>query len=915
MKPRFVSNAGVRYVSDHLKDFPRPERAAATAIRDWAARRGQSLDPDRTDVVVLHHQWRHGVGEVGVVAQKMTLTQAVMANWQGESSNNLIGAVFGSPWAGHFPDSQRITLVDRLEPPSPLYNGSGYAIYNGLFRQTVPSEYSARTHVGLAAEDFQQFICNLDFHSAYKAMLDTYWRRRATSHRLGAKIAFITACNRQVAEGSLDDQARRLAWRAAGLEQAPQPLHRRFLNIYGYVATDLLQISDPESGLTLLYIPGNSAPLHAFANPSALQDWVANQCRNADTRCALQQHFALADQPDGLDFSGLATALDGLAAYPALNHLSSHRPGFTAEGVWHPRTYVNYKPDKYSPLIEDELFLALTRQQRKRSYEDADYRITSNGEITKARWRHYLNAAVNLLAPLAIVVPELAPIFALGGIAQFGLGLDQAINGHSQQDRAEGVGTATFGLLNALPLAHAGLNRGAALYRFKNEGFIAPQEVNGRLGYPLSPVSPPRLAVNEVAPYFHIPDAIPALEGADTATFQAIDRRPRFDGTPDLLAACVGGYNTEVVYDLENDSFILEGDLNAVDPQYYIAQLDTLDLQPVSLSGRPVTDAMRMRTLRALGVELHLPVQMPGSLPAGARPVPKQFLSLWVGDKAIDAQLLSNLHSNAERLRGSSYNLRLYLSKANIGAFDENLQLLAKAAPGVQVLPLEDQDWFVHFREGPYHAQYQAALKGGNFSSAADVLRYPMLHSEGGIYMDVDDKLLAVGEHPYKLNGRPLGSPAEAIGQVELSTTDEGLLLFPPMSNEKLGMNCQFNTSLIGSHAGNPTLLAISEEMRSRYLAEPEFYGNRPSLQDDPAGFYRYAASLNRLTGPGLLTDVVDRHLPVLKTLRHITNLFQMPRINTFQYVDPEAYRAALRQWLPFNRLIRVGGNHSWAKP
>ncbi|CAI8765256.1 mannosyltransferase [Pseudomonas soli] len=915
MKPRFVNNAGVRYVRDHLKDFPRPDHAAATAIRDWAARRGQSLDPDRTDVVVLHHQWRHGVGEVGVVAQKMTLTQAVMANWQGESSNNLIGAALNSPWAGHFPDSQSITLVDRLDPPGPLSNSSGYAIYNGLFRQTTPSEYSARTHVRLAAEDLQQFICNLDFHSAYKAMLDTYWRSHATSHRLAAKIAFITACNRQLAEGSLDDQARRLAWRAAGLEQAPQPLLRRFVNIYGYVATDLLQISDPESGLTLLYIPGNSAPLHTFATPSALQDWVASQCRNTDTRAALLHHFALADQPDGLDFSGLATALDGLAAFPTLNHLSSNRPGFTAEGVWQPSTYVNYKPDKYSPLIEEELFWALTHQQRKRSYEDADYRITSNGEITKARWRAYLNAAVNLLAPLAIVVPELAPILALGGIAQLGLGLDQVINGHGQQERAEGVGMATFGVLNALPLAHATLTRDAALYRFKNEGFIAPQAINGRLGYPLSPVSPPRLPVSEVAPYFHIPDPIPALEGADTATYQAIDRRPRFDGTPDLLAACVGGYNTEVVYDLENDSFILEGDINAVDPQYYLPRLGTRDLQPVSLAGREVTDAMRMRTLRALGVELHLPVQMPGPFPAGARPVPRQFLSLWVGDKAIDPPLLSNLRSNAERLHGSSYTLRLYLSKASTSAFDENLHLLAKKAPGVQIVPLEEQDWFRHFREGPYHPQYQAALDGGNFASASDVLRYCMLHSQGGIYMDVDDHLLAVGEYPYKVNGRPVGSPAEAIEQVDLSTTDDGLLLFPPMSNEKLGMNCQFNTSLIGSHAGNPTLLAISEEMRSRYLVEPEFYGSCPSLRDDPAGFYRYAASLNRLTGPGLLTDVVDQHLPVLRTLRHITNLFQMPRINTFQYVNPEAYRAALRQWLPFNRLMRVGGNHSWAKP
>ncbi|WP_194787675.1 dermonecrotic toxin domain-containing protein [Pseudomonas sp. UFMG81] len=915
MNAPYVNATGVRYLREHLKDFPRPDRAAADAIRNWARERGQALDPDRTDVVVLHHQWRHGTGDVGVVAQQMTLTQAVLANWQGESASNLLGAAFGEPWAGSFPDSQRITLVERLEPPGPLQSGTGYSVYNGLFRQTHPAEYSARTHVQLAAEDFQRFIWDLDFHSAYRTMLDTYWRTGEASHRLAARIAFITACNRQVAEGSLSDDARRLAWRAAGLESSPRPLHRRFLNIYGYVATDLLQISDPGTGQTLLYIPGNTSPLHAFSDQASLQDWVAQQCRNLDTRAALQRHFALADLPDGLDFSGLSTALDGLAVYPRANDLPSNRPGFTNEGVWHPHTFINYKTATYSPLLEGDLFQALTRQQRTRSYADADYRITSDGEVTKARWRGYLNSAINLLAPLAIVVPELAPIFALGGVAQFGLGLDQAINAHGQQAQAEGVGTATFGVLNALPLAQAGVSKGAGLFRIKADGFVVPQEVNGRLGYPLSPVSPPHLPFEEVAPYFHIPDAIPALEGADAATYEAIDRVPRYDGTPDLLAASIDGYNAEVVYDLENDSFILEGDLNEVEPQHYVARAGTRDLMPVNVRNRLVSDPMRMASLRALGVDLHLPVLIPATPLAGARAIPKQFLSLWVGDKVLDAQLLSNLGSNAERLGDTAYNLRLCLSRANAGVYSENLRLLQVHAPGVEVLPLEDQPWFASFRDGPYHAQYQAAIEGGNFSSASDVLRYPMLHSEGGIYMDVDDTLLAEGEHPYTRNGQGLGNPGEALTQVELHTTDEGLLLFPPMSNEKLGMNCQFNSSLIGSHAGNPTLLAISEEMRARYLAEPGFYDSRPHLQDDPEGFYRYASTLNRLTGPGLLTDVVDRQLPALGILRQITNLYQMPRINAFQYVNLDAYRAALRLLLPFNRFIRVGGLHSWAKP
>lgn len=47
-----------------------------------------------------------------------------------------------------------------------------------------------------------------------------------------------------------------------------------------------------------------------------------------------------------------------------------------------------------------------------------------------------------------------------------------------------------------------------------------------------------------------------------------------------------------------------------------------------------------------------------------------------------------------------------------------------------------------------------------------------MLHHEGGLYMDVDDFLLPDGK-------------GETIDQVELHTPPDGLLLPPPMCNEK----------------------------------------------------------------------------------------------------------------------------------
>lgn len=84
---------------------------------------------------------------------------------------------------------------------------------------------------------------------------------------------------------------------------------------------------------------------------------------------------------------------------------------------------MNYKPGKYNPKLTGDMFAALTERQRQRSYDDADFVITTDSQVTKAKWRGYLTNTLNLLAPLCLVVPGLAPLLALGGIAQLGLGL------------------------------------------------------------------------------------------------------------------------------------------------------------------------------------------------------------------------------------------------------------------------------------------------------------------------------------------------------------------------------------------------------------------------------------------------------------------------------------------------------------
>ncbi|TDF77475.1 dermonecrotic toxin domain-containing protein [Pseudomonas sp. H9] len=912
MSATHLNTAGVQIVRDHLVHFPRPDRAATDELKRLLTGRGIHIDPNELDVVTLHYQTGSDYGWTGIVAQRISLTQALLSNWQAEANNNAVP---------HFLEDQQpintdreIRLVSALRPPAHA-GAQNYYVYSGIFRRTHPEQYSDKNHVDLPISAFEDFVWNLDFHTVFKAELKDYWSSHLETYATSAKLNFLAACNRQASEGKLSRAGVQLAWRAIGILADGIQTQVRPLNVYGYAATDLLCFKSKDNPLMLLYIPGNASPLHEFTSQGQLQDWFAEQCKDPEKRQALMDHFPRKDDPDGLSFSGLATALEGLAVYPQRLHLDSNRPGFTTEGIWTPRTYVNYKMGTYSPPLRGDVFRALAERQRRRSDSDADSVITSDSDVSKAKWRGYISSAINYLSPLALVLPELAPLFALGGIAQFGLGLDQAINGKSQEQQAAGVSDAIFGLLNAAPLAHALASERPLLFRFKNEDFVAPRRINGQLGYPMGPDSPPRLPGSEMPPFFVDADPIAPLPEANSAVADNVLRLPTYDGTPDRLTASIGGYNADVVYDLERDAFLRATALNDVEPRYYLAPESGTNLQPLRDPGsRVVTDEMRMASLRGLGVDLHLPVELPPPPTEPLQSIPKRFMGIWVGDQVINEDLLANIARNAKQLSNTEYTFQLYLSNAHTSAFEENLRLLAEHAPTLEVLPLEQQALFEAFQQSPYHAQYQAALEGGNPASAADILRYRLLDYQGGLYMDVDDTLLAEGEYPCTIDGQPRGQAGEAIDQVELATSPDGLLLFPPASNQKMNMNWLYNNSLIGSHANNPTLTAISDEILARYRNEPEFYTSRPSLEQDPQAFYSYASKLCRLTGPGVLTDIVDQQLPALHTLRQVNNLFAMRQINALAYLDKDALLDAINRLLPLDRIAKIGAAQSWAK-
>lgn len=911
MTSQFITEQGVQNVRDSLQDYPRPDRAAADSVRLWASKQGLDLDPDKVDAVTMHYQFK-GQRCIARIVQKLTMTQALLSNWQGESNNNLISAALHEAWAGN-PPPYPITLVDHLDEHGLFDNGAKYLVYNGLYRQASPATYDTAHHVRIPAEDFQQFIWHLDFRHPYGQMLKTYWKDGLDSYRDGAKVNFIAACNKQVANASLSEAGRVLAWQVAGLQPRPHEVKVACLNIYGYVATNLLCLHNRTSGLTLLYIPGNSSPLHEFINESAMKHWVAEQCKQADTRHALEAHFPPGDEADTLRFSGLNTALTGLGLYPAYHHFDRDKhPGFATSGLWVPNDTVNYKTSKYSPPIEGDVFLAMARHQKKRSEQDADFIISTDSSVTKEKWREYFNSAINTLAPIAMVVPELGPIFGLAGLVELGLGLDRATSAKTLAQRAGGAEDAVWGLLNAEPLLHVPIPSEPIIFRFKRPEFVMPVRINGQLGYPLSPLHAPHLPPIEpiLETAFSLPSAVRPLAGGDQAIADAIIRVPSYGGNYDVLQCEIDGYVATVHYDVERNAFIQSSDLNHIDPPYYIApKTGERSLSRLKDVDRPVTNADRVDTLLSLGVDLTLPVNLSELRPPAMKPIPKTISSIWIGNKPISPELLENVARNAALLDGTGYEYRLYLS---LDSFSTNRALISQHAPTMRVMVLEYEWLFTEFTKTPYYKLYEAAMGGNSkklfhHASAADVLRYRILKAEGGIYMDMDDSLLGLGKTT------PFGRDSELIEQVPLETSSRGLILSVPMSNESLGMNIQYGNSMIGSHAHNPTLDAISETMLERFNAQPDFYESRPDGLTDPEGLQRFAATLNHITGTGALTDTIKKRLPEMAQYREIWNVTALPKRDTTGVINTFGFYEASDVLTPFNRFAKVGTTQSWA--
>ncbi|MHC8343907.1 dermonecrotic toxin domain-containing protein [Pseudomonas sp. RT6P73] len=466
---------------DELKaviDLALPQSPGQFGERLIKEKWGVGIDPRTALLVTLDYSYKGHPAENGIaqgqVARSRSLLQTLLSNYQTVGDGRFAETAFGlytPPDVG--PTVRMVEHVDEFAD-----HGSGnHQTYEGIYRQTTPQAYGPLTQINLRPADFKKWVWELELKGLYQAYLGQAWpaddvlvAARPYALRTSVKAAFIMAACLQRHEQCLTQKGLELAMRATGLPadqpwetltleqlQAPArvPSTVKFgrLKLYRYTATDIWVFRDNASACVLVYIPGNSSPLHEFADATQLHQWIVAQGKSSETRLALARHFAEDDREDGTFHAGVLTALDGMALYPAKHWLTNNAGFFNNDGYWDPNEYIGY--DDPADATDPFARLVLTMKQAAQSEIQT---IRDDAQVNREQLSAVVEPIVqwvNRFGPLALFVPGGEGLLALVGLIDAGYGLNQAVNGRTPSQRSEGRTRTVFGLLNALPMLGA----------------------------------------------------------------------------------------------------------------------------------------------------------------------------------------------------------------------------------------------------------------------------------------------------------------------------------------------------------------------------------------------------------------------------------------------------------------------------
>lgn len=450
--PGFVIPTTVeQFVSRQNISLEFPREFAHSRAADFVTQHLLELDPDDLLITTLYLNTLDAAPQRANIAHSFTLTDALMHNWQQEGNGDWFDHL------GHLQAYREGGYPARISP-TPLNLPDCFA-YEAIYRRTSPQRFDASTHTSIDPKAFKAFVWDNALLDHYERMLDTFWEKHGNDYNLLIKAALLKSAYIQHSEGSMSSEDKTLVLKSLGLDPA-QPWEQltyesfrdaplsptvtfRELIVYRYTATDIVVIRDEQTGRLVVYIPGNSSPFHGFEDLTALQNWIALQCKDTRKRQALERHFKLEDDSDGLFVSGLHTALAGLAVFP---HLLNG-----ATGSWPP-----YREIALGAALSPWPFSHFRQSLQDRQRSDATLSIRTQSDSRKEVFAQRLSTAISVTGAIAMVVPELWLPLAAMSVALLGLGADEVVEGKTYEERKNGVGRLVFGVLNAVPAVAQG---------------------------------------------------------------------------------------------------------------------------------------------------------------------------------------------------------------------------------------------------------------------------------------------------------------------------------------------------------------------------------------------------------------------------------------------------------------------------
>lgn len=513
-------------IEQEASDFLKEKFAQMKAQEpDPAKKKKWDIDPDNTYLVTYDYNSTGKEPYPAKITQRISLTQALIKN----SQDTPEGKGYSVPFFEGGPNVKIQDSLPTIRPgifdfPSrfdPYNKGADVThSYEGIYSEEAGSPaqtYNASNQSSITPKEFRKLIWQADFQKPYTEFLDQFWNSHREKYPVLAKASFVKSAMAQHQEGSLTKEGRDLVMRAAGLpgnqDSWPDIQYEQLqknppkdpnievglLKIGEYQSTDLMYITDKKvkfdaSGnkippLTLLYIPGNSSPIHSFNSPEEMKTWLAAQMADPLKRDAMATHFPLKDKPNGWGRAGIDETLAGLGTWPKERSspgglLSYDHRAFS--GKWDPQEYITTEPNNLP-------FEEITKRQLDRSYADASVKITSDRDVTKTNILNGLEKAAKaalFLTPLSLVVPELAlaldAFYLADGAITAGVGIDDKIHGKS-----EGTDRIVFGLFNAAAVVVPRIAGKAGKALEKHAGDSVPAPTNTKPDPTTAPTEKP----------------------------------------------------------------------------------------------------------------------------------------------------------------------------------------------------------------------------------------------------------------------------------------------------------------------------------------------------------------------------------------------------------------------------------------